>query len=419
MNAPVPPNSSDRVLSSSLRSRTAEESLAIVETIAASRGITRVVDTTWLDRIGIPVYAAVRPNANRKSLAVHAGKGFTHAEAKIGAYMEALEFSFAGYGHSDVEYQMVEPQHILDSFNGKLRFVDFCPLTDRKLAPGDRIAAVKGDELLSGLGSVLIPADLAYHMFEENPVPSLYGTSTNGLASGNTLMEATVHAMAEVMERHVNSFHFLDDQTLLVDLTHTSEKIRNMVKRIEAAGLGCALRYCPNEFGLPHFMGFVFENEAEAPVPMAGGHGFHPNREIAAVRALAEAVQSRLSFIHGGRDDLIKRYQWAEKVGREAELNQIRILREACTNAERSIAFYDTPSAEVTTVKDAQDSMFAALKRVGMEHVVRVRFTHDDYPFQVVKVVIPGCEFFDRKVRRVGPRLMAMAQSLNSRRSHA
>jgi ribosomal protein S12 methylthiotransferase accessory factor len=71
-------------LSSSLRSRSAEESLVIAESIALSRGVSRVVDTTWLDRIGIPVYSSIRPDGVKGTLCVHAGKGFTHAEAKIG-----------------------------------------------------------------------------------------------------------------------------------------------------------------------------------------------------------------------------------------------------------------------------------------------------------------------------------------------
>ena len=74
-------------LSSSLRTRSAEESLKYAQEIAANLGITRVTDTTWLDRIGIPVYASIRPNAAVGSLCVNAGKGLRDVEAKIGAYM--------------------------------------------------------------------------------------------------------------------------------------------------------------------------------------------------------------------------------------------------------------------------------------------------------------------------------------------
>jgi ribosomal protein S12 methylthiotransferase accessory factor len=85
-------------LSSSLRRRSAEETLRIIANdIAPQLGITRVTDTTWLDRIGIPVFASIRPDALKGSLCVNAGKGLRSVEAKIGAYMEAIEFSLAQY----------------------------------------------------------------------------------------------------------------------------------------------------------------------------------------------------------------------------------------------------------------------------------------------------------------------------------
>src|ERR1700722_11037488 len=103
-------------LSSSLRSRSAEESVAIAASIAMSRGVSRVVNTTWLDRIGIPVYASIRPDGIKGTVCVQAGKGFTHAEAKIGAYMEGIELSFAAPGRSQVPWSLVYPADIVASF---------------------------------------------------------------------------------------------------------------------------------------------------------------------------------------------------------------------------------------------------------------------------------------------------------------
>ena len=56
-------------------------------------GISRVTDITRMDRLGLPVFASVRPRG--KALCVHAGKGLLPADARIGALMEALEFAIA------------------------------------------------------------------------------------------------------------------------------------------------------------------------------------------------------------------------------------------------------------------------------------------------------------------------------------
>jgi Uncharacterized conserved protein len=104
-------------LSSSLRTRTLEETLKAVASISMSRGISRVVNTTWLDKIGIPVYASIRPDGAEGSLCVHAGKGFTPDEAKVGAYMEAVEFSFSESGRNIANWTISTPLAVVDTVN--------------------------------------------------------------------------------------------------------------------------------------------------------------------------------------------------------------------------------------------------------------------------------------------------------------
>src|SRR5687767_11543607 len=58
-------------------------------------GITRLARQTGLDRIGIPCWAAFRPNS--KSLAGAQGKGLSDAAACASALMEAAEVAIAEY----------------------------------------------------------------------------------------------------------------------------------------------------------------------------------------------------------------------------------------------------------------------------------------------------------------------------------
>ncbi|WP_157739220.1 YcaO-like family protein [Herbaspirillum sp. meg3] len=392
-------------LSSSLRSRSAEESLAIAESLATSRGISRVVDTTWLDRIGIPVYSSIRPDGVKGTLCVHAGKGFTHAEAKIGAYMEAIEFSFATPGRNIADWFLCKPSEILASFKQRIHFSDFCPRVGHRIEHNDDIAVVIGEEIMSNLGRVLVPAELIYLPFFENTGVKLYGTSTNGLASGNTLDEATVHGLAEVMERHVRSFDVIKDHSLLVDLNNAPLKVKAMAKQIESAGLRCYLRYSKNPFGLAYFTGYVLEPDEHNPIAVASGFGFHPIAEIAAVRALAEAVQGRLSHIHGGRDDIIERVKVGAELGRDRELNLIRHLRNMAANPHEKIVFSEVPNVEISSVLQALECLYQGLSRAGINHVVRVPLTEAEYPFQVVKIVVPGAEMYEAELPRLGTRL--------------
>src|SRR5918998_1598968 len=60
-------------------------------------GITRVAQVTALDRIGIPVWMAIRPNS--RTLAVSQGKGLSDAAAQASAVMEAAELATAEAAH--------------------------------------------------------------------------------------------------------------------------------------------------------------------------------------------------------------------------------------------------------------------------------------------------------------------------------
>ena len=65
------------------------ETLARVRPLMARMGITRLGNITGLDRIGIPVAVAVRPNS--RSVSVSQGKGLDLPQAMASALMEAAE----------------------------------------------------------------------------------------------------------------------------------------------------------------------------------------------------------------------------------------------------------------------------------------------------------------------------------------
>src|SRR5256885_2271791 len=65
------------------------ETLARVRPHAARMGITRLGNITGLNRIGIPVAIAVRPNS--RSVSVSQGKGYDLPQAMASALMEACE----------------------------------------------------------------------------------------------------------------------------------------------------------------------------------------------------------------------------------------------------------------------------------------------------------------------------------------
>jgi ribosomal protein S12 methylthiotransferase accessory factor len=402
------------LLSSSLRVSPPERTLAHAERRARELGITRVTDITRLDRVGIPVYASIRPNARPGSLCVNAGKGQRAIEAEVGAYMEAIEYALAEPGASPVEVVKAKARDILDGAERYDAALDLCPRMGTRIRLDEAVTCVTANDVVSGRPA-LLPAELVF--FPYAPAGRervLFGSDTNGLASGNDVQEGTVHALAELIERDVRSFQGLRDTSLFVDLDSIGDSERELVKAIRDAGFYLFVRTVPNAFGVPYFCATLFDPQAESPYFINAGFGCHPHRSVALVRAVCEAAQSRLSLIHGGRDDLedwhavFRNWPSARKRAHIA-----RMVAGAGRGQDRAVRFADLDdwSAECTSVARCEQWLIERLHAVGLTRVLRVTFCLPHDAVQVLRVVVPGLEYFNEKSCRTGKRLADLARA--------
>ena len=54
-------------------------------------GITRITEITHLDRIGLPIFSAIRPTSQEGAISIYGGKGISVEHAKASAMMEGFE----------------------------------------------------------------------------------------------------------------------------------------------------------------------------------------------------------------------------------------------------------------------------------------------------------------------------------------
>lgn len=150
------------------------------------------------------------------------------------------------------------------------------------------------------------------------------------------------------------------------------------------------------------------EESPQAPISVATGSGLHPIKEIALIRAICEAAQSRLSHIHGGRDDIIERVKYFEKKGRSVELEAISRLRNVATSREQMIDYsaIDCQEAAIPTIEAAWTLLIERLQAIGLSSVLRVVLSKATDDITVVRIMIPGLEAFEPGLKRVGPRLL-------------
>ena len=394
-------------LSSSLRDQPLEVTHAHARTLAAQLGITRVTEITRLDLVGVPVFASIRPAALPGSLCVNAGKGLSVDEARVGAFMEAIEFAFAEFGRSALNLRTVPASEVFEGPDRVDSILDFCPIMGTEIDLDAAVSCVEAIDVRTG-EAFLVPSELVYLPFPEPLQTQRYFSSnSNGLCSGNSILEATVHGLAEVIERDCFSFMFVDDQSELVRADTLPSYLQAVGEKVRAAGLELYLRFNANVFGIPFFRAIVAEQKSANPIYISDGFGCNLSKEIAATRAICEALQSRLSFIHGGRDDLLKRYQLFAEMPDEERANYAKRLQREVSRQDKLIDFEEIPdSSELATdLASALELMLGLLEQNGVRRVLRVVFTLPEHPLQVLRVLAPGLECFNQTSRRVGVRL--------------
>jgi ribosomal protein S12 methylthiotransferase accessory factor len=396
------------ILGGSLRAMPLLEATGRAERAAAAVGVTRVVDVTRLDRVGVPVACAVRPTAMPGSTCVAAGKGLTLEEARVGAMMEAVEQAWIEPGRSALASRRVKLVEILDGQSRHGAFLDLCPRPGALLDPSAPVVAVTARDLATG-APVLIPAELVFHPAPRHLGYQFFGTTSNGAASGMTVEEATLQALLEVLERDVASFHNLRDRSVRIADHGLPAPIAALAPALAEAHLRLVIRALPNEHDLPCFVAVIVD--LDAPQLSLRGDGLHLRRDLAVQRAVLEALQCRLTLIHGGRDDLdhfVIRQRRVDPETRARE-NQELLTRLELGEARPFDGVPEHPPGE--TIEETLRLLVADLARRGFPQVLQVVLTPPEDAAPVVRVIVPRLECWLPDVPRVGPRLHRLMRS--------
>lgn len=394
------------VLSSSVRETAAAETCERAWPVARRLGVTRVAETTWLDRVGIPVFSAVRPDA--ALVVVTAGKGRYPHEARAGALLEAVEQAVAEFCAPSTPLRWASPRTIAAEDGVKLG--TWCPRLDPPVDVDEPLAWITVTSA-GGQREFTAPAELVLTPCPPEVTSGRFGSTTTGLASGNTRSEAVLHGLCEVLERDLTSLMSVADTTRLISADSLPPGPAELYDRIRRAGLGVWLRWLPAYGG--HYMACLIDDpDRSHPLYCNGGYGFHPVPEIAAVRALSEAAQSRLTYIQGSRHDLTDSYATyqAMTAGEQARCRAQLLERYARPEATAS---FPAPDAALVgrSPQELLEHLLATTEAAGLGPVGVHGFAPLADPFHVVRVVVAYAEHFTPLTRRFGRRLAEHARS--------
>ncbi|NEJ20407.1 hypothetical protein GR247_09520 [Rhizobium leguminosarum] len=371
------------------RAFTPAQTLAAIRPHLREFGITRVGLLTALDVLNIPVAFATRPNSH--TLSVFQGKGIDNDAAMASAAMEAVETRIAEIAPADLTQATVDSMRAEHAAMIDLDNVARCAPDEIGSSP---IAWCTGLDILSG-SSVFVPWWLV-GLDHRGERPPGFEQSSDGLASGNTPSEAALHGLCELVERDAWALTQLKSPERLkesrIDPASFGDAVIDvMTDRITRAGMKLLLLDMTTDIGVPAFLAVIMPGNLSDRVDarwshVCGGCGCHPDPVRAALRAITEAAQSRLTAIAGSRDDFSPRIY--QRLDRSAAMQQVVELCEGDGRMRSFQARHRRPA----TIQESIGHIADRLTATGIEQIVVVPFPHRALPISVVRVIVPGLE---------------------------
>lgn len=349
--------------------------LALVPELRTRCGITRVGEITRLDRIGIPTFCAVIPTS-AAGITVYNGKGATREAALASAVLEAVERETAASGWLQIRTHSIAG-----------------------------VDCLEGHDLLNAR-DLPVPLDAAHLRRPKDPSSPV--PTSNGLASGNTLVEATYHALCELIERHAWSIYQMRCERLPrmlggpaahdfafapeVAIPSGNAELDRLVALVTAQGLRLRVLYLyvPH---LPVVMLTSIVEEGSNPPMSHAGLGCSLSPAHAAIRAVTEAAQSRLTDIHGAREDAMRAGDAPASLP-EHNRRLVKLPKDAW--------FYDLPvrAIELDSISDSSTDdlaedlrrILSALELFGASSATVVELSPPDLGVKVVRAIVPELE---------------------------
>jgi YcaO-like protein with predicted kinase domain len=349
-------------------------------------GITRLGNITGLDHIGIPVVVAVRPNS--RSVSVSQGKGLDLAQAIVSGLMEAIEGFHAEEVGGDWRATYRE---IAENGRPVIDPLTLCT-TGQPFDVDATISWLEGFDLLRQ-EPCWVPAETV-HTDYTRPLDGYFLAGSNGLASGNHLVEAISSAICELIERDAvalwNASGIRARGQRGLDIASVDDPdCRALLAKYDQAGIAVRLWNVTTDIGIPAFVCDIRDEAEGDPRRLRRFHGAgcHSDRAIALSRALTEAAQTRLTYIAGMRDDLLPA-EYEEPPSADI----VDALLDAFRKEKAPHSFREIQSFAADDLGRDLQWILEGLSSSGITRAVAVDLTRSDFGIPVVRMVIPKLE---------------------------
>lgn len=336
------------------------------------------IDTGRLD---IPVYIslcgddATRLTGTKKQM----GKGATPAQSEASAVMELMErYSFFSYMH----------QH-------HFPFHTYAEVVEKAVSP-EMLKRSVYDETTPDEDCFAFLKDLpmrwapAYNLTRKRdqwvPIDWFYLINEyNGPASGNTIEEAILQSLCEVVERHVGSIICHEKlQTPAIDPESLKDPAAiELVAKFRKQGIELFLRDFSLDTGIPTVGALAYDPSTfpeKSEIVFTAGTTSSPEKSLC--RAITEIAQLA--------GDFESRTSYRPTLPKYESLEEAAYLM----GNHGSLSIRSLPDHENDNMRLEIEGCVGALEKIGLEVLV-LNVTHPELQIPAVYTIIPGAHFLD------------------------
>ncbi|AMK13686.1 methanogeneis marker protein 1 [methanogenic archaeon mixed culture ISO4-G1] len=387
-----------------IRTVPTKETLDRVLPLLGIAGMGEPEDITGTDNLGIPVFSIDRQHTALGKPKYYNGKGATREQAEASAVMEAIE-RYSAEPREDDEI-------VYGSYNQASEIMMTCNPIDlilplRVLDRYNRnteIAWVEAYEMFRGC-PIWVPACAVYYPYNAEDDLQLFSWHTNGIAAGNTIEEAILHALFEDIERDAWSIAEFNDRANADVLIRDKDSVpAKLIEKFNDQGVEIHLKDLTTDIGVTTIGAAADDVRTKDPEMLCIGVGTHLDPEIAAIRAITEVAQSRTTHKHG-----MKINAQLQKATVEMGYEKMKKLNHMWFGEHpRKVYLEDMENRATDYVLDDIEVVLQSLMDCGFDQVICADLTRPELGIPAVRMIVPGLEVCTMDPEREGGRLRGM-----------
>ena len=342
-------------------------------------------------RLDIPVYFSVCTDEARAKTGTkkQMGKGASAIQSKASACMELAErFSFFSFKSNDANfitgdyqslrtqnYPLLDPSYLLSSVNDE---------------------TMSSDQLETLLSGIPMQWTWATHINRSEqvliPFSWFYAINEfNGPSAGNTVEEAALQGISEIVERHVCSLinqHRIKTPSIEQDSIH-DPIARELIEKFKKHNIDLYLNDFSLDTGICSVGALAIDRSTFPELSeIVYTAGTTPGPDKAIIRAITEVAQLAGDFNSGSN-------YVASGLPKPLSMDEVTYV----TDSGKSIKVAEMNELSDDNMKVEIENCLAALSKIGLE-VFMIDVTHPELQIPALYTIIPGAHFRERSIRK-------------------